>query len=186
MTAGTPTNWIAITGAPSSGKTSVLNALEKRGHKICHEAARELIEARLAQGQTLEQVRADAKGLQREILRIKMEWTQRFSPGDLVFFDRGIPDSLSYFRAAGLDPQEIMPLATRFRYARVFLFERLPIVRDGVRTESEADARQIEDFLVRDYTALGYDLVRVPVMPVEERADFLLNTLNPGKTASTV
>lgn len=173
----TPTRWVAITGAPSSGKTSVLNALEKRGYKICHEAARELIEAKIAGGQTLEQVRADAGSLQREILKVKMEWSRRFSPDDIVFFDRGIPDSLSYFRAAGLDPAEVMPLALEFRYAHVFLFDRLPIVRDGVRTESEADASQIEQFLIEDYKALGYHPVRVPVMPVEARADFMLQKM---------
>ena len=173
----TPTKWIAITGAPSSGKTSVLNVLAAKGYRICHEAAREIIEERIKAGKTLAEVRSNAGSLQRDILKAKVDLSRSFDPKEIVFFDRGIPDSLSYFRAAGLDPAEVMPFALEFRYAKVFLFDRLPIVQDGIRTESEADAKGIEKMLLEDYTRLGYTPLRVPVMPVEARADFLLKTL---------
>ncbi|MBW2239191.1 MAG: AAA family ATPase [Deltaproteobacteria bacterium] len=32
------TNWHVITGAPCSGKTSVICELERRGHPVVHEA----------------------------------------------------------------------------------------------------------------------------------------------------
>ena len=177
MNFGVQTKWVAITGAPSSGKTSVLNVLAARGYRICHEAARELIEERIKAGKTLAEVRADAGALQRDILKVKVAMSRAFNPADVVFFDRGIPDSLSYFRVAGLDPAEVMPFALEFRYASVFLFERLPVVADGIRTESETDAREIEKALVEDYRRLGYDPIRVPVIPVEKRADFILERI---------
>jgi predicted ATPase len=64
-----------------------------------------------------------------------------------------------------------------FGYAAVFLFDRLPIVQDGVRVEDAQQADEIDRMLMQDYTALGYAPVRVPVIPVEERTDFILGTL---------
>lgn len=174
----TLTKWIAITGAPSSGKTSVLNVLAAKGYRICHEAARELIEERMKTGMTLSEVRSDKGSLQHDILKIKVDWSRSFDPDEIVFFDRGIPDSISYFRASGLDPDEVMPFALEFRYAHVFLFERLPVVHDGIRTESEADVSEMEKTLIADYVHLGYAPIRVPVMPVAARAEFLLKYLS--------
>ena len=172
------TNWIAITGAPSSGKTSVLNVLAQKGHRICHEAARELIEEKMKAGKTLKEVRRDEASLQREILKVKMEWSRGFDPQETVFFDRGIPDSLSYYRAAGLNPDEIMAEALEFRYKHVFFFAPLPVVHDGVRTESAAAAQELEKLLMEDYRRLGYDPVTVPVIPVNDRAAFILKRIS--------
>lgn len=174
----TDTSWIVITGAPSSGKTSVIDALTSRGYAVQGEVARELIEECLRHGLSLADVKADGgKQLQADILRIKTSREKQLAPLDTVFMDRGMPDSISYFRLAGLDTNAAMAACRHFRYRAVFIFDRLPVIRDGVRSEDEAAAMQIDVMLEADYRTLGYVPVRVPVMPIAARTDFILKTL---------
>ena len=174
------TNWCAITGAPSSGKTSVIEELAHRGYAIQNEVARELIEEALRRGKTLAQVRdtEHAQELQRRILKLKVAREKGLDVNTLVFTDRGTPDSITYFRLAKVDVAAAVEASKIFRYRAVFLFERLPaFVHDDVRTESEQQARQIEGMLEADYKALGYDVIRVPVLTIAGRADFILSHL---------
>ncbi len=172
------TNWCVITGAPSSGKTSVIDELGKRGYQTDPEVARDLIEECLRRGQKIEEVRARSDWLQNEILRLKLGRERQQDPKKLVFLDRGIPDSLTYFRIAGLDLYAVTVAATEFFYRHVFIFDRLSLINDGIRTESDVIAQEIDIALEKDYRDLGYSPIRVPVMPIVVRADFILRTIN--------
>jgi predicted ATPase len=174
------TNWCVITGAPSSGKTSVIEELAHRGYAVQNEVARELIEQCLKEGRSLQQVRSDgdaARDLQRRILELKLAREMALDINTLVFTDRGQPDSITYFRLAGLDTMEAEAAARLFQYRAVFIFDRLPIVKDNVRTEDEALARKIDQMIEEDYKKIGYVPVRVPVLPIKGRADFILKHL---------
>lgn len=173
------TSWVVITGAPSSGKTSVIEDLRARGYAVQGEVARELIEDCLRRGQSMADVRRDGgQQLQRDILRIKHEREAALDPAACVFMDRGMPDSMAYFRLAGLDAAAAEAASKQFRYAAVFIFDRLPLVKDGVRAEDEATAQKIDEMLHTDYAALGYTPIAVPVMPVAARSVFILQALN--------
>lgn len=169
------TNWCVITGAPSSGKTSVIDELKRRGYATDNEIARELIEKLMALGKSLADIRNQdsVQELQRNILKVKMEHEAALDPQETVFMDRGTGDSITYFRRAGLDPVTAMTACEKFRYRRVFLFDRLPLKKDNIRTESDEDAADIEKSLKSDYEDLGYKVVRIPVLPVAERADLV-------------
>jgi predicted ATPase len=171
------TNWCVITGAPSSGKTSVIKALAHRGFAIQGEVARELIELGLQQGRSLTEIRAEAKALQKEILEVTLAREMALDINKRVFLDRGLPDSITYFRLAGLDGEEAKAIAALFQYRAVFIFDRLPIVTDDVRTEDAALADKIDKMIEEDYTSVGYAPIRVPVLGIQERADFILARL---------
>ncbi|MBI3441431.1 MAG: ATP-binding protein, partial [Proteobacteria bacterium] len=173
----TKTNWCVVTGAPSSGKTSVINELARRGFTVESEVARELIELGISKGRTLEQVRADAQGLQTGILEVALAREMELDPDKIVFLDRGLPDSITYFKLAGLDGMEALATSYLFQYCAVFIFDRLPLVKDDVRTEDGKLADQIDKNLEADYKSVGYTPVRVPVMPVTARADFILKKM---------
>lgn len=173
----TKTEWIVITGAPSSGKTSVLMELAERGYHVEHEVARNYITDLLKQGKKLEDIRSNEGLLQRDILTLKLGREKILHPHDRIFIDRGVPDSISYYRIAGLDPVDARRECCHFSYKAVFIFDRLPLVYDGVRSENEAVAEQLDKMLEEDYKALGYQPVRVPVLPIAERADFILRHL---------
>ena len=89
-----------------------------------------------------------------------------------------MPDSITYYRIAGLDPRTVAEQCFKRRYARVLIFDRLPLVVDHARTEDEATADFLDEWLERDYRALGYEVVRVPVLPLEERVRIVAHAIS--------
>jgi predicted ATPase len=166
-----------ITGAPCSGKTTVISELEKRGFAVVHEAARALIESQLLAGRTLEQIRGDDLRFQQDILLLKLENEKRLSDTHPVFLDRGLPDSIAYYRLSGLDIGEPLARCREVRYNKVFFFERLALSTDSVRNEDEETARRLDRLIAHAYEMLDYNLIYVPVLPFRERTEFVLNNL---------
>ncbi len=171
------TNWYVITGAPCSGKTSVILELAGLGHRVVHEAARAYIDAELKKGKRLQELKADPLVFERRILYRKID-TESALPGDeIIFLDRAIPDSIAYFQIEGLDPAEPEEKSRLIRYKKVFLFERLRFETDPVRSEDDLLAESLDRHLEISYRGLGYDVVRVPVLPVRDRTRLLIQYL---------
>ena len=170
----TPTNWHVITGAPCSGKSSVIHALERKGYQVLHEVARTYIEEQLLQGQTMAELKADMASFEMRILRRKISLEAALSPQTTVFMDRAVPDSIAYFRHAGLDPTEALNASRVHRYKQIFVFERLQFIPDAARSEDDTVAMCLHHHLVKCYTALGYDIIPVPRMPLDDRVAFIL------------
>lgn len=173
------TNWVAIIGSPSAGKSSVIDELARRGFATQGEVARAYIEERLHNGETLSDIRGPAgvAQMQRDIFARSTARDATLDPNALIFFDRGIGDAIFYFTRAGLDPAPVWQAARATRYRAVFLLERLPLMADDIRTEDDAAAQQMQDIFLSDYTALDYDVIRVPVLSIAARTDFILQAL---------
>jgi predicted ATPase len=167
------TNWYVVTGAPSSGKTTLVRELEKLGYRVVHEVARTHIEQQMARGQTLEEVRADKKSFENSILNAKIAIEADLSEDEVIILDRAIPDSIAYFEVAGLDTKGAIVKSPRNRYKKVFLLDRLPYQADHARVEDKT-AVSLDQGLEQSYRMLGYDVIRVAVMPIEDRTKFIL------------
>jgi len=173
----TNTNWIVITGAPSSGKTTVLDELAKKGYHTEPETARLFIESEMAKGRPLEDIKADALHLQIGILKTKIDRETRLNPEELVLFDRGIPDTIAYCELCHLSTKIVLQDCYHFKYKYVFHFDRLPLIKDGTRIDTEEDADFLDNHLEKAYQSLGYTVIRVPVMSIKDRVDFILGYL---------
>ncbi len=171
------TKWCVITGAPCSGKTSVIRELERRGFKVVHEAARACIDRELKNGKTMASIKADVPAFERRILHEKVRVESLLPDRETIFLDRAVPDSIAYYKLEGLPPDEVMAKSSMVRYRKIFFFERLRFKKDEIRTEDTAGAARIGRELENVYRGLGYALLRVPIMPVRERADFILKHL---------
>ena len=171
------TNWYVITGAPCSGKTAVINKLEQRGYSVVHEAARAHIDAELAKGKTLEQIKADEWAFERHILMAKVKLEAKLARNSLIFFDRAVPDSIAYYKLCGLDPTEPEQKSRTVRYQKIFLFERLTFLADPVRSEDERTADRLSQLIEESYQALAYEIIYVPLQSVEDRTEFILKRL---------
>ncbi|UCF94217.1 MAG: ATP-binding protein [Desulfobacterales bacterium] len=171
------TQWYVITGAPCSGKTAVIHELERRGYAVVHEVARAYIDQELKKGKRLDQIRADELAFERHILREKLKIEKKLAPDAIHFLDRAVPDSIAYFKLAGLDPEEPLKKSEFVRYKKVFVFERLGFLMDNVRCEDEETAAQLDRLIQESYRLLKYDLVIVPACRIKDRANFVLQHL---------
>jgi predicted ATPase len=174
------TKWQVIAGAQSSGKTTLIGQLAEQGYRVAPEGARLYLEGEMARGRTADEIRRNIAAFQRGIAETQLGIERDLRAAEIVFLDRAVPDCLAWWRVYGLNPNELLGKCFRHRYASVFILDRLPIQRDGLRPEDEALAVFIDEWTRRDYDALGYSVVRVPVSPPQERLAFVLERLGEG------
>jgi predicted ATPase len=116
-----------ITGAPSCGKTTLINLLADKGFQTVPEGARQYLEREIARGRTIDEIRANAAALQRGIKDMQLGIERGLRAIDFAFLDRAVPDSLAWYRVFGLNPNEILLECFHHRYASVFILDRLPL-----------------------------------------------------------
>jgi predicted ATPase len=179
------TNWHVITGAPCSGKTTLIDQLADEGFRTVPEAARQYFERELASGRTIDEIRENNSALQRGIDDVQLRIERGLRAIDVLFLDRAFPDSLTFHRVFGMIPNEILLECFHHRYASVFILDRLPVQRGmTLGPEDDATAGFVDEWLARDYGALGYSVVRVPVLSPQERLAFVLETLFERRSLS--
>ncbi len=171
------TNWCVITGASCSGKTTLIDLLARNGYHTVPEAGRIYFERELAKGRTIHEIRDNPADFTHHVYDIMLENENELRANELNFLDRALPDGFAFFRIAGLNPNDILPDCFQHRYAAVFLLNRLPYQKDGVRVADDETADYLETWMLRDYGALGYDVIRVPVISPEERLAFVIEKL---------
>ena len=166
----------AIVGAPCSGKTTTINYLKERGHQVVEEVATEVIFEEQAKGGSLfPWVVIDR--FQLKILRRLMAAEDKFNEG-AVFSDRGIGDGLAYYYNECIKPpKELVDAFKKKRYKKVFFLEPLEYRTDVHRNEGKKKAEKIARRILKTYKDFNYKIVRVPVMSVEERANFILENM---------
>lgn len=169
------TQWYVITGGPSSGKTTTVELLKKRGHTTTIEHARHYIDTKRIEGKTVEDIRANQIEFQHGVLDMQVAEEKSLSPGDSVFLDRAIPDALAYYRFLDLPmDRKIIEALQLASYRKIFILDPLPLAPDYARTEDEAAQKQIHQLLTEVYESLPFPVVHVPVLPPEERVEFIL------------
>jgi predicted ATPase len=172
------THWHVLTGAACTGKTTMIKMLAKEGYQVVPESARLFFEQELAKGRSLEEIRMAGGSLQRGIAA--MQWTleSQCHANKITFLDRALPDSLTFYRVFGLDPNEILPKCFFHRYTNVFLLDRLPLSRNQtLGPEDDETSEFLTEWLFRDYHAIGYSVIKVPVLSPAERLAFILERL---------
>lgn len=174
------TNWIVITGASCSGKTTVIDLLAEGGYQTVPESGRQYIDGELAKGRKIGEIREDP-GLVRTIFDLMVQTEDRLPVDEIYFLDRGLPDAFSFLRFNGINPNEVILDCIKYHYASVFILDRLPYIRDGVRVADDDTAAYYEKWLLSDYKSLGYEAIRVPVLPSKDRISYILENISEIK-----
>lgn len=172
---------IVFIGGPGSGKSTILNTLEKLHYKCMPEISREV--TLQAQKEGIDQLFLEKPLLFSEKLlegREKQFITAHNSKSKLVFFDRGIPSVHAYLRYFKTDvPAKFLEKSKEYKYTKVFQF--LPwkeiYTSDNERYETYEQSVKISRFLYEAYSELDYEIINVPFGTVEERCGFILNSL---------
>jgi len=171
------TNWHVITGAACCGKTTLIDLLADKGFQTTPETARQYLDREMGKGRTLDEIFEDAT-TEPGIFDMQLKIEHGLRAIDVVFLDRALPDSLTFSRLAGHNPNEILAECFHHRYASIFVLDRLPFQQNGARIEDDAIAGLLDEWLARDYSALGYSVVRVPVLSIKDRLAFIFERLS--------
>jgi predicted ATPase len=173
--------FFVITGGPGSGKSSLIEALERRGYARTMEAGRRIIQDQLAIGGNA--LPWADRALFAEMMlcwEIRSYRIAEETSGS-TFFDRGTPDVMGYLKLCGLPvPAHVAKAAEEFRYhSRVFVAPPWPEIfcQDQERKQDFNEASRTHDILIETYRSLGYALVELPKASVEERVAFVLRTV---------
>lgn len=176
-----PDDLSILTGAPGSGKTSILELLEP-AIRCVREPAREIIAEQRAIGGDGTSDRDRSLFVELLLQRSIEKHEDALLEDGLVVFDRGIPDCIAYAVQLGVDPAPSLRASEVHRYRReVFLLEPWEAIysTDDERKMSFADTHGFHAALVDAYVGAGYDLVVVPRGPVEDRANFVRSSIPP-------
>jgi predicted ATPase len=169
--------WYVITGAPSSGKTTIINSLAKMGYHTIPEVARTVIDEEMKKGKKIEEIRKNEIEFQRKVLEIKIKIEKELSRDKIVFFDRGIPDSIAYLQICGLNPEEVLKFCIEKNYRKIFILEKLQFEKDYARVEDDETVDKLQVLLRKAYLDLEYEIIDVPIMPIGKRLKIILSNL---------
>ena len=178
------TRFFVLTGGPGSGKSAIIEALHRAGYARSAEAGRGVIQDQVSIGGPA--LPWHDPGLFAELM---LSWDLRSyrmaeRAAGPVFFDRGVVDVLGYLRLSGRPvPRHMTAAVETFRYnRRAFIAPPWEEIyrKDGERKQAFAEAVRTYDAMVAAYSESNYELIEIPFSPVEQRAQFVLETI--GKT----
>ena len=173
---------IVLIGGPGTGKSTVLNKLKERGFFCFDEVSREVI------------LKAQKKGIEQLFLTEPLLFSEMLLEGreeqylnaekrkeSIIFLDRGIPDVhayMNYFKTAY--PSLFLEKSKHYKYDLIFHFSPWEeiYITDNERYESFKESMKIDKFLLEAYSELEYKIVNIPFGTVDERTDFIINSLS--------
>ncbi len=172
-------NWYVLTGGPSAGKTTAIKILEEQGYRVVPEAARLYIDQEMEKGKTIEQIRENELSFQEEVLKMKIQIEKELPKEEVIFFDRGIPDTDAYYKLCGRENDPFLLKVTKdCFYKKIFLLDFFEMKKDYARTENREEQIKIHNLLEDSYKAIKVPIIKVPRMESkQDRVEFILSNL---------
>jgi predicted ATPase len=169
-----------LTGAPGSGKTTLIDLL---GKTFCtfKEHAAQLITDGFNAPINIES-QSDSFG--ERVLNQRIKDYQASSECGVSFFDRGIPDGLGYSYFMSKKPSnELLEAINLYRYDHILLFKPWKKIYSTtpVRREDFQTSVKIYDKIVRAYQDSGYLLNEIPSEEIPERLEFIEHFISNTK-----
>lgn len=166
---------IIISGAPGTGKTSIINKLLLDGEKCHPEMSREIISEQLA----IKGSKTPWQDLDKFTELVIKKRTEQFHSANspLEYYDRSVIDSFAYILKDNLKiKSQWKSLANKNRYfKKVFLAPPWKEIykKDAERQEDFETAEQIHLFLLKAYYMYDYQVIIIPKTNVYERVEFI-------------
>lgn len=176
--------FVILSGCSGGGKSTLLSALKAKGYATIDEPGRRIVaQEQAADGAALPWINMAAFA-QRAITMALEDRERAVSLPGWVFFDRSLIDASSALKTANGDEAQLNALKHQHRYhTRVFLTPPWPEIyqQDAERQHALTAAEQEYQRLLTTYPALGYEVVVLPKVSVEQRVEFVLTRLEMTK-----
>ncbi len=160
-----------IIGGPGFGKSTVAKELERRSHTVFYDPCTpEFFKSCIGElgSRDTNNLELNKRILQKRVAQFES------APEELCFSDRGIPDCLAYMHNP---PEEFLKIIKAHQYQKIAFvtppWKEIHEQHFG-RLESFDEACKVHARLVKVYEDLGYTLIELPKVSVQERADFIL------------
>lgn len=167
-----------ITGAPGTGKTSIINELKQRGYNCSDEVSRDIISEQIKiNGEILPWKNQIA--FENKVAKIRTQQYLSMPKKRICFFDRSAIDCIAYLKLNNLRTTlEIIKEVKKCNFNKIVFYT--PIweeiyVTDNERKESINQAQEIEESIVKTYHSEGYKLIAIPKTSIKERANFIIS-----------
>ncbi|GGX05603.1 AAA family ATPase [Aquimarina muelleri] len=164
-----------ITGAPGTGKTSLIHTLEENGYSCFEEISRKTIihQQKIKSNKTPWE---DLSGFADLVYQQTIKELDSFI-SENTFVDRGLPDIIAYLKTKSYSiPEYISKFPFKTYYSSTVFF--LPLwkeiyVNDPQRPQSYPEAEHIHYYLTEVYLNLGFTIKIVPKTTLTKRVDFI-------------
>lgn len=170
-------NFFIITGGPGSGKTTLIEELERRGFFCVEEVARKIIQEYAALG---DDARKNLQYFQEMLLLCSIDAYEKVAHNkqDTIFFDCGVIDYVGYVLSTNTQISlELHQKACSLNYNRkVFMAPPWEEIfrNDNERIQTFEEALKVYEVLMNVYSKYGYEIIELPKASVERRTEFVM------------
>lgn len=172
---------VVISGGPCTGKTSIINTLDKIGYPCLHEFSRHIIEEGIRTQNNIVPW-GNLPAFTEKVFEGRIEQFNKGNEVKLAFYDRSIVDSIAYMEYDAVEvPQKYIQGALEYRYfPKVFVtpFWEEIYTTDDQRIEPIEKAQRLERYIIESYQKFDYEVLIVPKMSIQDRIDFILDHIN--------
>lgn len=171
------TEWVVLTGPPSSGKTTLQARFADAGYAISKDSTRQLIADVTGAGRDAEEFRF-ADDFQPRVLEAMAAAEAKLDPGEVTFLEYALPCNIAFHRTEARElVSGLAEAAQRYRYAEVFILDPVGWSNDEQRVEDAEYQTTVHKHLFDVYRELGYDPIRVPPLTPTKRVDLITMAL---------
>lgn len=170
---------IVLSGAPGTGKSTILSLLQQKGHFCLEEISREIIKEAEKMG-SKKLFMSQPILFSRVVLGKRIIQYQQANNAKTThtFFDRGMPDITAYLENRRIAYEETFKQSNKkYTYDTVFIFPPWKEIytTDSERFETFEEAQLIHKAIVEEYKKTHQNIILVPKGTPQERLAFILN-----------
>ncbi len=171
---------IILTGAPCTGKTSLINELLANGYNCTEEFSRKIIKKEMSKKSNALPWK-DLLSFSQKLVKYREKTFLENKNNELCFFDRSIIDIIAYLKIENIDiPRNILEMTNKYRYYKTVFFAPVwkeIFKKDKERKENLKQAIIIEKYLLGEYKKANYKIVFLPKISIKERINFIFENI---------
>ena len=166
-----------ISGAPGTGKTTIINALKKKDHYCAEEISRELIAEQISIGGNILPSK-DQIAFENKIAHRRYKQYLDSPDNCICFFDRSSVDCVAYLNNNKLEStSQINQIIENCIFNKTVFYT--PVweeiyKNDRERQESFDQSIKIDKHLKDSYIKFGYTIIEIPKTTLDKRVNFIL------------